>query len=335
MSQAALHRFADRADTSGMFTKSLRLFHPFADLNWQELNTVAQHTQLLSLPSNRWLLRSGRKLSGGYYLLRGSVRCGGPDRVIHQDSHIARERPIYPGATEIVTLAPVQLLRVDTRPIAFLLDRHHDDAYGMDVVAEGWETRFLSSLVMQRLRPERWQQLLRCMTRQEVQRGQDVLRYGDTGDEFLVMRSGRASVHANGRTLSFLNPGDFFGEDALISGARRNATVTMLSDGVVMILPKSNFTELLLGAAVRIVREARGTRKGIRVSVCTDPSEGMIALPIQKLRESTGSLDPQARYFLAEGPLEERFLAAFLLTQQGFDASVLAEETSVATSGAP
>ncbi|MFB3103284.1 MAG: hypothetical protein ACE1ZA_00025, partial [Pseudomonadales bacterium] len=59
-----------------MFTKSLRLFHPFAQLNWQELNTVARHTQLLSLPANRWLLRPGRKLIGGYYLLRGTVRCG-------------------------------------------------------------------------------------------------------------------------------------------------------------------------------------------------------------------------------------------------------------------
>ncbi|MCZ6641947.1 MAG: cyclic nucleotide-binding domain-containing protein [Gammaproteobacteria bacterium] len=324
-----------------MFAKSLRLFQPFADLNWQELNTVAQHTQLLSLPANRWLVRSGRKLSGGYYLLRGTVRCSRPDRVVRQGSHAAFKQPIYPGAEEIVTLTPVQLLRVDTRPIAFLLEQHPLDVYGdvykdahsVDVVAEGWETRFLSSLVMQRLPPERWQRLLRCMTRLEVQRGQDVLRRGDAAEEFLVLRSGRASVHVNGRTLSFLNPGDFFGEDALISGTRRNATVTMLSDGVVMVLPKSNFTELLLGAVVRIVREANGARKGIRVSVRAEPSEGMIGLPIQTLRESTGSLDPLARYFLAEGPLAERFLAAFLLTQQGFDASVLAEETSLAVTG--
>lgn len=310
-----------------MFAKSLRLFRPFAELNWQELNTVAQHTQLLSLPANRWLLRPGRKLIGGYYLLRGTVRCG--DRVVRQDSPIAREKPVYPGSEEIVTLAPVQLLRVDTRPIAFLLDQRHDAIYGMDVVAESWETRFLSSLVLQRLPPERWQRLLRCMTRLEVHRGQDVLRYGDAGEEFLVLRAGRASVHAHGRTLSFLNPGDFFGEDALISGARRNATVTMLSDGVVMTLPKSKFTELLLGSVVQIVREANDAQKGIRISVCAQPSEGMIGLPLQKLRESTGSLDPLARYFVAEGPLEERFLAAFLLTQQGFDASVLGEDTSV------
>ena len=303
------------------------MFRPFAELNWQELNTVAQHTQLLSLPANRWLLRQGRKLSGGYYLLRGAVRCGGPDRVIRQDSHLARERPLYPGAEEIVTLAPVQLLRVDTRPIAFLLEGHHDGVYGMDVVAEGWETRFLSSLVMQRVPPERWQQLLRNMTRMEVHRGQDVLRFGDAGEEFLVLRSGRASVHAHGRTLSFLTPGDFFGEDALISGTRRNATVTMLSDGVVMVLPKTKFTELLLGSVVQVVREANGAERGIRVSVCVKPSEGMIGLPIQKLRESTAGLDPMARYYLAEGPLEERFLAAFLLTQKGFDASVIGDST--------
>ena len=310
-----------------MFAKSLRKFRPFAELNWQELNTVAQHTQMLSLPANRWLLRPGRKLIGGYYLLRGSVRCGGPDRIIRQDSPVAREHPIYPGAEEIVTLAPVQLLRVDTRPIAFLLDRQRDEVYGMDVAAEGWETRFLNSLVMQRLSPERWQRLLRCMTRLEVHRGQDVLSTGDIGEELLVLRSGRASVHAHGRTLSFLNPGDFFGEDALISGARRNATVTMLSDGVVMILPKANFTELLLGDVVEIVREANDAQKGIRVSVYAQPGKGLLGLPVRNLRESTASLDPLARYFLAEGPLEERFLAAFLLTQQGFDACVLGDTT--------
>ena len=46
--------------------------------------------------------------------------------------------------------------------------------------------------------------------------------------------------------LAELGMGDTFGEEALISGAHRNATVTMITDGVLMRLGKDDFNTLLM-----------------------------------------------------------------------------------------
>ena len=45
--------------------------------------------------------------------------------------------------------------------------------------------------------------------------------------------------------LAELKGGDAFGEEALVSEARRNATVTAVRDGELLRLGKAHFTELL------------------------------------------------------------------------------------------
>ena len=48
-----------------------------------------------------------------------------------------------------------------------------------------------------------------------------------------------------GVTLARLGVGDNFGEEALISGGKRNASIIMLTDGVLMSLSKTDFLELM------------------------------------------------------------------------------------------
>ena len=45
--------------------------------------------------------------------------------------------------------------------------------------------------------------------------------------------------------LAELKTGDSFGEEALISESTRNATITMITDGVLMKLAKDTFVELV------------------------------------------------------------------------------------------
>jgi CRP-like cAMP-binding protein len=55
----------------------------------------------------------------------------------------------------------------------------------------------------------------------------------------------RDALNRAGIRLAELGVGDTFGEEALISEAKRNATVTMLTDGVLMRLNKQDFRELM------------------------------------------------------------------------------------------
>ena len=74
-----------------------------------------------------------------------------------------------------------------------------------------------------------------------------MIRQGDEGDYFYIIREGTCSVTrlASGNAwdvpLAELSTGDCFGEDALVSDGTRNATVTMLTDGVLMRLSKQQF----------------------------------------------------------------------------------------------
>ena len=81
-------------------------------------------------------------------------------------------------------------------------------------------------------------------------RRRHVLKQGTEGDYFYVLTSRQApSLPAKHRStkdgikLAELVVGDTFGEEALISDAKRNATVTMTADGSVMRLGKEDFKE--------------------------------------------------------------------------------------------
>jgi CRP/FNR family cyclic AMP-dependent transcriptional regulator len=56
--------------------------------------------------------------------------------------------------------------------------------------------------------------------------GETVIQQGSGGAAFFVINSGQASVSVNGRQQRILEPGDSFGELALIDEGTRTATVT-------------------------------------------------------------------------------------------------------------
>ena len=289
-----------------MLANRIRQFEPFQAMSPAELSTVAEHTQTLNLPARRWLLRQGRRLQGSYYLDRGRVRVFSPQRDIDHQSAAAR-RPIYPGCEAICTLSPVHLLHVDTSAIAFLLATAQD---GAGTPPEPWQRRFLRSPLLQRLDAGVWQQLVSALQERRFAAGELLIAEGRPAHDFFVLKEGRAAVRCRGATLAELIPGDFFGEDALIMDARRNATVAALEPGAVLRLPKDRFASLLVDNVVRFVRRAGEGE-------CIDLSADW---PLARLREALGELDPKRRYHVVGGALPERALATFILTQKGFDA---------------
>ena len=85
-------------------------------------------------------------------------------------------------------------------------------------------------------------------------------------------------LNKDGIKLAELGVGDTFGEEALISEAKRNATVTMLTEGVLMRLNKQDFRELmnepLLQWVTRRAGRAAGGQERRRVARCA-PAVGI------------------------------------------------------------
>jgi putative ABC transport system ATP-binding protein len=81
--------------------------------------------------------------------------------------------------------------------------------------------------------------------------GERIIREGDVGDKFYLIRQGRVAVRREQEqaVIAELKEGEFFGETALITGQPRNASVTTLEDTVLYSLSKSHFQSAVAARA--------------------------------------------------------------------------------------
>ncbi|MFL5767524.1 MAG: MFS transporter, partial [Actinomycetota bacterium] len=77
--------------------------------------------------------------------------------------------------------------------------------------------------------------------------GDVVIREGEHGDRFYVIREGAADVSANGRTVGHLSTGESFGEIALLRDVPRTATVVAATDMDLLTLERAPFLEAVTG----------------------------------------------------------------------------------------
>jgi CRP-like cAMP-binding protein len=75
--------------------------------------------------------------------------------------------------------------------------------------------------------------------------GTEVVREGETGNEFFLLMMGTATVSRQGDDVAHLEPGDYFGELALFDPAPRNATITADVPLTVAVLERDRFQAAL------------------------------------------------------------------------------------------
>jgi voltage-gated potassium channel len=85
---------------------------------------------------------------------------------------------------------------------------------------------------------------------------------GASGYSFFVIETGTVEVDRGGEVLKTLGPGDFFGEAAILTGERRNATITASTDVELLVLFGTEFRKLEneLPAAAEQIRQKMAER---------------------------------------------------------------------------
>jgi putative ABC transport system ATP-binding protein len=91
------------------------------------------------------------------------------------------------------------------------------------------------------------------MTLESYEAGKVIIRQGDEGDKFYLIRHGSADVYVDDGTgkrwVRTMGEGEFFGEAALMTGEPRSATVTARQDLDLYTLSKENFKATLEASA--------------------------------------------------------------------------------------
>lgn len=201
-------------------------------------------------------------------------------------------------------------------------------------------SRACSSLMRQvlpfrRLPLENVQRAFDAMRPLTVQAGETVVRQGDPGDRYYVIEQGRAAVWRvdpftdEKALVRMLGPGDGFGEEALLLGGCRTATVTMLEDGCLLALDKDDFDALMKSEFVEEIDAARAqalTAAGAALWLdCRYDVEfeeahipGAEHMPLDSLRDDAVGLRKDATYIVYCRSGRRSSCAAFLLHERGF-----------------
>ena len=195
-----------------------------------------------------------------------------------------------------------------------------------------WVRRMRHIMAFKNMPPANIKSLLERMETMLVDKDQVLIKQGDPGDYFYVLTEGSALVTRTVE-LASLQPGTIFGEEELVSGGTRNATITMSSDGMVMRLSKADFDELLKEPLLNRVSPDEARARVNAGAVWLDVRHAKeyhhsrlpkaINIPLHEMRMRLGELDKSKEYICYCGTGRRSSAAAFLLVQNGYKASVL------------
>jgi len=250
-----------------------------------------------------------------------------------------------PRKIDAVANGRVRFLRLNADIInnPLSLAYKEDNSYMVIDETEGdsndWMTALLRSPIFQRLPPANLQKILMSLEAVHFDAGEIIIEQGSAGDYYYLIKSGQCLLtrkptpNAKEIKLAQLSNGDTFGEDALISGAPRNVTITALTDIVLLRLDKQQFVSLIKEPSLKFVdyegvQEA--LQKGAVLLDVRSPDDyenhhldGSINAPFFSLRMQLKTLSQEKPVIVVcqDGKASEA--AAFLLLRNKIDAMIL------------
>ncbi len=333
---------------------TLRSFSPLDGLKTENLNALARKATMRSLTLDKTLFKQGDKDKNAFYLVNGVIELvqdGKNIAIIRAGSPEARNpiSPILPRrCTAVVASDRAELLTVDSDLLDVMLTWDQTGTYEVgelgrlaqiDDMADDWMTLMLQTKAFHKVPPANIQAIFMRLQRVDFKAGQTVIKQGDEGDYFYVIVKGKCQVtretplNKDGIKLAELVKGDTFGEEALISEARRNANVTMLTDGSLMRLGKDDFRMLLNEPMQKYVDQYEAEKliaQGAKWLDVRLPSEfetqhldNALNIPLYFLRIKLKTLDRNTPYVVYCDNGRRSSAAAFILSERDFHTYVL------------
>ena len=330
---------------------TLKTLSPLDGLKAENLQALAKKTKIQTVSGGRYLFKEDDTAKVTIYVLSGEVELRAKDKVIRvvEGGESEAKHPIAPMLPRKLSArarSRVKYIAIDSDLLDVMLTWDQTGSYevselrgGQVSEADDWMTVLLQTKAFHNIPPANIQAIFLRMQQVNYKAGDVVIKQGDEGEYFYALTAGRASVtretplNKEGIKLAELRVGDTFGEEALISEAKRNATVTMLTDGSIMRLGKEDFNTLLnepmlqwvsFEEAEEIVKDG-GKWLDVRL-----PSEfenyhqdDAINIPLYFIRLKMKGLDKDTKYVVCCDTGRRSSAGAYILGERGFEAYVL------------
>lgn len=325
----------------------LERYAPFNTLSVECLNKVIEKASIKQFDKGAIIFKRGREVSEAFYLVKGNVDLIDAQFAINS---LSSERELYrfmldeASPTQVSALAktPVTVLTLDRDFLDLLMawseGGSEETEVGTATESEesDWMLNLLRSPLFQKIPPGNISQLFMRFQPHKVNADDIIMREGEKGDYFYVLQSGSATVlDEQGNFLATLRAGDFFGEEALVGDTTRNATIKMLTSGVLMRLEKPDFILLLQEPVRRYIgyQELQEIMKydgRYQILDVRIPFERRFQhipnsrnIPLNQLRRSLSELNNTIIYVVADDAGRRADVATQLLSQAGFETMIL------------
>ena len=332
----------------------LRKFVPANALNFENFEELAGKTVIEEVAPGHALFKEGDTDRKAVYLVDGEVEItssSGHKSLVKAGTDQARHPLVnqQPRKHTATARTAVKITRIDSDLLDILLTWDQLSGIEVDEITidertddgdDGgdWMTRILQSKAFLQVPPANIQAMFMRMQEVPVKAGETIIKQGDDGDYYYIIKSGKCKVTRSSKsnteiTLATLSDGDAFGEEALLSEAKRNANITMTTEGVLMRLSKEDFNQLLKEPMLNWVtgEEAKAMVKegAVLVDVRLETEHknnaipGSINIPLFMLRMKAESLDHNKKYILYCDTGRRSSAGAFLLSERGVQAYCL------------
>ena len=334
----------------------IKQFSPLSGLKPENQTDLASKSQLQDIEAGRYIFRQNDGDKRAVYLVKGEVELRSGDkvvRVVAGGSEEARHplAPQIPRHLSARAKTNAEYFSVDSDLLDIMLTWDQTGAFEVGELqaqeespTDDWMTTILQTKAFHRIPPANIQAVLMRMENITRKAGDVIIKQGDEGDYFYIVTSGKCVVtretptNKAGIKLAELVVGDGFGEEALISDAKRNATIAMLTDGSLVRLAKDDFKKLLNEPMQKWVNVDEGKKIVAGGGQWLDvrlPSEfenqhheGAINIPLYFIRLKLDTLDPKKQYVVYCDTGRRSSAGAYILSERGFDVSVLKGGTS-------
>jgi len=329
----------------------LKSFSPLNGLKRDNLAALARKVQLRELSPGQVLFKEGDTEKRTFYVADGVLELMDQGKVVgtvEGGSELARSpvAPVFPRRVSARARDRVKFISIDSDLLDVMLTWDQTGTYEVAELqgedeggSEDWMTMLLQTKAFHKIPPANIQAIFMRMQQINYRSGDVILKQGAEGDYFYVLTRGAAVVtretplSKEGIKLAELRVGDTFGEEALISDAKRNATVTMTADGSVMRLGKDDFKKLLNEPMLDWVSQEEADRIVANGGQWLDvrlPSEyethhmdGAINIPLYFIRLKISTLEQDRKYVVCCDTGRRSSAGAYILNERGYQAYVL------------